>query len=187
MKKKVLSVLLSTAMVASLLVGCGGGSETSEPAADTAAADDSAADDAAADDAAADDAAADDAAADDAAADDAAADDAADEAADEAVAAPEDTGSVLNIYCWNDEFARRMMDHLPGYEVNDKEDATKGGTYNGVTVNFNVTPSDDNAYQNNLDATLPGNVDASADDKVDIFLIEADYALKYVDTDLTMP
>lgn len=28
--------------------------------------------------------------------------------------------------------------------------------------------------------------DASADDKIDIFLVEADYALKYVDTDYTM-
>ena len=28
--------------------------------------------------------------------------------------------------------------------------------------------------------------DAAADDKIDIFLVEADYALKYVDTDYTM-
>lgn len=29
--------------------------------------------------------------------------------------------------------------------------------------------------------------DAPADDKIDLFLVEADYALKYVDTDYTMP
>lgn len=34
MKKKVLSVLLSTAMITSLLVGCGGGGSQSAPAAD---------------------------------------------------------------------------------------------------------------------------------------------------------
>ena len=52
-----------------------------------------------------------------------------------------------------------------------------------MTVNWIITPSDDNAYQNNLDSVLPGNVDAAADEKVDIFLVEADYALKYVDAD----
>lgn len=36
MKKKVLSVLLSTAMVASMLVGCGGGSGETTPAAPAA-------------------------------------------------------------------------------------------------------------------------------------------------------
>ena len=46
MKKKLLSVLLSTAMVASLLVGCGSSAATD----DSAAADDSAATDAAATD-----------------------------------------------------------------------------------------------------------------------------------------
>lgn len=38
MKKKVLSALLSVAMVATLLVGCGGQAETTAPAADDAAA-----------------------------------------------------------------------------------------------------------------------------------------------------
>ena len=56
MKKKLLSVLLSTAMVASLLVGCGSSAATD----DSAAADDSAATDAAATDTADDSAATDD-------------------------------------------------------------------------------------------------------------------------------
>ena len=63
MKKKALALLLTTAMVASL-VGCGNSASTSNNSsadnADTSATDDAAADDAAADDAAADDAAADD-------------------------------------------------------------------------------------------------------------------------------
>lgn len=39
------------------------------------------------------------------------------------------------------------------------------------------------AYQNNLDETLLGQADAAADDKIDMFLIEADYALKYVNAE----
>ena len=80
-----------------------------------------------------------------------------------------------------------MTDHYPGYEANDPDDATAGGKIGDIEVKFTVTPSDDNAYQNNLDAVLPENADAADDDKVDLFLVEADYALKYVNTDLTMP
>ena len=32
----------------------------------------------------------------------------------------EGEGVVLNIQCWNDEFARRMRDHMPGYEAFDR-------------------------------------------------------------------
>lgn len=67
-----------------------------------------------------------------------------------------------------------------------KVDATTG-KIGDITVKWNITPSDDNAYQNNLDATLLKQADASADDKIDMFLVEADYALKYVDSDYTMP
>lgn len=139
MKKKLLSVLLSTAMVAALLVGCGteepvaseDGSATSEPV-----------------------------------------------ASDEVV----EEGKVLNIYCWNEEFKSRVTDHYPGYvEV----DGTTG-TIGDVTVMWNITPSADNAYQNNLDETLLGQADAAADDKIDIFLVEADYAGKYVNTDYSL-
>ena len=65
-------------------------------------------------------------------------------------------------------------------------DATSG-KIGDVTVKWNITPNDDNAYQNNLDATLLKQESAAADDKIDLFLVEADYALKYVDTDYTMP
>ena len=75
-------------------------------------------------------------------------------------------GSVLNVEVWNEEFKSRITDHYPGYE---EVDATTG-KIGDVTVNWIITPSDDNAYQNNLDSVLPGNVDAAADEKVDIFL-----------------
>ena len=119
MKKKLLCVLLTTAMATSMLAGCG------------------------------------------------------DKASD---------GKVLNIYCWNEEFKSRVTDHYPGYTAVDGT----SGTIGDVTVKWHITPSDNNAYQNNLDNTLPKQKDAAADDKVDIFLVEADYALKYVDTEYTM-
>ena len=91
-------------------------------------------------------------------------------------------GKVLNIYCWNEEFKTRVTDHYPGYTATD----AVTGSIGDVTVKWNITPNADNAYQNNLDATLAKQNDAKADDKIDIFLIEADYALKYVDTEYTM-
>ena len=103
--------------------------------------------------------------------------------AKEETASTGDEGKVLNIYCWNEEFKSRITDHYPGYT---EVDATTG-TIGDVTVKWNITPNDDNAYQNNLDATLLKQADAAADDKIDLFLVEADYALKYVDTDYTMP
>ena len=92
-------------------------------------------------------------------------------------------GSVLNIYCWNEEFKSRLTDHYPGYT---EVDATHG-KIGDIDVVWNITPSDDNAYQNNLDETLLKQDSAAADDKIDLFLVEADYALKYVDTDYTLP
>jgi hypothetical protein len=94
-----------------------------------------------------------------------------------------DEGKTLNIQCWNEEFKSRITDHYPGYE---EVDATHG-KIGDVNVVWTITPTENNAYQNNLDAILPSNADADADNKVDLFLMEADYALKYVDTDYTMP
>lgn len=140
MKKKLLSVLLSTAMVAALLVGC----NNDEPVADAGNTGD-----------------------------------VVEDGGDVAVV---EEGKVLNIYCWNDEFQRRVQDHYPGYVIVDGTT----GTIGDVTVKWNITPSDDNAYQNNLDETLLGQADAAADDKIDIFLVEADYAGKYVNTEYSL-
>ena len=150
MKKKVISALLATAMVATMFAGCGSKADDAATTTDDAAA----------------------------TTDDAAAGD--DAAAEEAPA--EEEGKVLNIYCWNEEFKSRLTAHYPGYE---EVDATSG-KIGDVDVKWNITPSDDNAYQNNLDETLLKQADAAADDKIDLFLIEADYALKYVNSDYTM-
>ena len=84
-------------------------------------------------------------------------------------------GKVLNIYCWNQEFQER-------FEYFKKS----GKLPSDVKVNFVVTPNENNAYQNALDAALLKQKDAAADDKIDMFLIEADYALKYVNSDYTL-
>lgn len=81
-------------------------------------------------------------------------------------------GKVLNIYCWNDEFKTRFEKFYQGPE--------------SVTVNWVTTPSQDNAYQNALDAALLNQDAAAADEKVDMFLVEADYALKYCNSPYTL-
>lgn len=80
----------------------------------------------------------------------------------------EDEGKVVNIYCWNDEFQGRYENYA----------ADLAETY-GVEVKFVIVANENNAYQNNLDAALLEQENAAADDKIDIFLIEADYATKY--------
>ena len=57
---------------------------------------------------------------------------------------------------------------------------------NGITVKWTINPTTDNNYQNKLDEALLKQDSAAADDKIDIFLVEADYALKYVDSDYTL-
>lgn len=105
-----------------------------------------------------------------------------DTAATDDTAEAADEGKVLNIYCWNDEFQQRMTTFYPGYT--DNGDGT--GSIGDVTVNWLMTPSQDNAYQNKLDEALLAQESAADDDKIDLFLIEADYALKYVDTEYAL-
>ena len=93
-----------------------------------------------------------------------------------------DGGKVLNIYCWNNEFRTRLTDHYDAYEAVSETE----GKIGDVVVKWHETPNADNQYQNALDAALLAQKDAAADDKVDLFLVEADYAVKYVDTDYTL-
>lgn len=80
-------------------------------------------------------------------------------------------GKVFNIYAWNEEFKGFFEAY---YNVPE-----------GITVNWIINPSDGGAYQNALDEALMAQESADADSKVDMFLAEADYILKYADTDLT--
>ena len=83
-------------------------------------------------------------------------------------------GKVLKIYAWNEEFQSRFNDYY----------VAAGKLPEGVTVEWVITPNADNAYQNKLDADLLAQ--SSSDEPIDIFLIEADYALKYVDSEYTL-
>ena len=106
-------------------------------------------------------------------------------AAEPAADAAAEEGKVLNIWCWNDEFQSRFNDYYPGVKeiAADKSTTTLN---NGVTVKWTINPNDNNNYQNKLDEALLKQDSAAADDKIDIFLIEADYALKYVDSEYTL-
>ena len=94
-------------------------------------------------------------------------------------------GKVLNIWCWNDEFQSRFNDFYP--EVKEvAEDKSTTTLNDGTVVKWTINPNEGNNYQDKLDEALLKQADAAADDKIDIFLVEADYALKYVDSDYTM-
>ena len=81
-------------------------------------------------------------------------------------------GKVFNIYAWNEEFKGFFEKY---YKVPE-----------GVTVNWIINPSDGGVYQQKLDEALVNQANAAADDKIDMFLAEADYIGKYVDSDYTM-
>lgn len=88
-------------------------------------------------------------------------------------AAPEKAqGKVFNIYAWNEEFKGFFEKY---YKVPE-----------GVTVNWIINPSDNGVYQQKLDEALKNQANAKDDDKIDLFLAEADYIGKYVNSGYTM-
>ena len=94
-------------------------------------------------------------------------------------------GSVLNVWCWNDEFQSRFNDYYP--EVKEIAADKSTTTLNdGTIVKWTINPNENNNYQNKLDEALLAQDSAAEDDKIDFFLIEADYALKYVDSPYTL-
>lgn len=97
-------------------------------------------------------------------------------------------GDVLNIWCWNEEFQRYFNEYYPDVKSVSKDKATTT-LKNGVTVKWTINSSFDNNYQNQLDEALRTQDSTAADDKIDLFLFEPDYAWKYVDAgaDVTMP
>ena len=96
-----------------------------------------------------------------------------------------EAGKVLNIWCWNDEFQSRFNDYYPGVaEVADDKSTTT--LEDGTVVKWTINPNEGSNYQDKLDAALEAQESAAADEKIDIFLVEADYALKYVDSDYTV-
>jgi len=99
-----------------------------------------------------------------------------------------DEGKVINIYSWNDEFRERLEAVYPEVEETSK-DGTVTTLKDGTEIHWIINPNQDGVYQQKLDEALLKQADASADDKVDIFLSETDYVFKYTDkdADVAMP
>lgn len=89
-------------------------------------------------------------------------------------------GKVLNIWTWNTEF----WDFLEKYYADETIDEYTLKK-DDVTIKRTTYPSDGGAYQDALDAALLAQADAADDEKVDLFLAEADYILKYTNSDAT--
>ncbi len=106
--------------------------------------------------------------------------DATEAATTEAAPAPAaEEGDTFNIYAWNEEFKGFFEKYMPGYDA-------AAQTLDGKKVVWTINPSDGGVYQDKLDQALQANATASAADKVDMFLAEADYILKYTDSDYTL-
>ncbi|MCR5122192.1 MAG: carbohydrate ABC transporter substrate-binding protein [Ruminococcus sp.] len=85
------------------------------------------------------------------------------------------TGKVYNVYCWNTEFKERFEKYYEG--------AKDTALWDGVTINWVINPNEGNNYQTKLDEAIKKQSSAADDEKVDLFLVEADYAMKYVNSD----
>ena len=167
MKKKMVSMLLAAAITAGTLAGCGGSGTQSggeaAPASETQSGGETAPASGSQDAAA----------------------DTASESQD--VSASEE-GKVINIYCWNDEFQRRVDAVYP--EVAEtSSDGTVTTLNDGTEIHWIINPNQDGVYQQKLDEALLNQASADADDKIDIFLSETDYVNKYTDAeaDVAMP
>ncbi len=83
-------------------------------------------------------------------------------------------GRVLNIYAFNDEFRERFDSYCAQKIPSD------------IKVNWFITPITNGIYQKKLDEALLRLDKTPSDKRMDLFLVEADYALKYVDSDITL-
>lgn len=95
----------------------------------------------------------------------------------------EEEGNVINIWCWNDEFQSRVTDYYPEVKETSK-DGTVTTLNDGTEIHWTINPNQDGVYQDKLDEALQRQDEAEADDKIDLFLAETDYLIKYNDADI---
>lgn len=99
-------------------------------------------------------------------------------------------GKIINIYVWNQEFQGLFNTYYPGVErdadgnAKTSKDLTVTYLSDGTEVHWTINANQDGVYQQKLDEALANQGSAADDDKVDLFLVEADYALKYTDADV---
>ena len=92
-------------------------------------------------------------------------------------------GKVINIYVWNQEFQGLVNSYYPEVE-STSDDLSVTYLKDGTEIHWTINPNQDGVYQQKLDEALTKQDSAAADDKIDLFLVEADYALKYTDADV---
>ena len=96
----------------------------------------------------------------------------------------------IQIYCWNTEFKLRFdaayakggkyQVETKAYKDENGKELTEIVKIDGKELEWKQIANEGGAYQKALDEALKAQKDS--DDKVDMFLIEADYALKYTDS-----
>ena len=105
-----------------------------------------------------------------------------------------DSKNTIKICVWNQEFQGLFRRYYPdydaeksGYDTSKNEKTGTGDDYlkDGKKVVWVVNENTGNNYQDKLDTALKAQ--SESDDKIDMFLIEADYALKYVNSQFTTP
>lgn len=97
-------------------------------------------------------------------------------------AAGKDEGKTLNIYSMNGTFRDRLRDYYPGYE--DNGDGT--GTIGDVKVSWHIASDSGENYSEVLSDALDNRSDASGDDRIDLFLADADDVGEYTGNDSTL-
>ena len=177
--KRVLAGALSLCMVGSMLTACGSSSSSDDAASSSKKADSSKADSSKAGDSSA-----------------------ADSSSEAPKAERKNTAELhgkdssdkskntLRIYCWNTEFKLRFdaayakggkyKVETASYKDDKGKELTEIKKIDGKDIEWVQVENKDGAYQKALDEALKGQKDS--DNKVDMFLIEADYALKYTDS-----
>lgn len=181
--KKTLALIAVLAMATTSLVGCGDDNSSDDSGNTTTPAANNNADDST-----------DDSNNDDSSNDDSSNDDSTGSSDSVEASLPSD-GANFVINSWNDEFIGMLKNYYCDngeYGHDNGGPVETGATYNegtntitfknGVTCTIDsdylIKPSDGGAYQTNLDQVLSSNGDLG-----DMFLVEADYALKYINND----
>jgi len=94
--------------------------------------------------------------------------------------------SQINFYCWNDEFKTRLNAYYGGEQKTDglgKNVKSVNGSVtvleSGTKIQWTMYTNEGSVYQDNLDMALEN-------DMVDMFVLEADYATKYVKSEFVI-
>lgn len=106
-------------------------------------------------------------------------------------------GKVFNIYAWNEEFMGFFQKYYTAevpyldtdndgeLDVYFEKAPGKHWVDEGITFNWIINPSNNGVYQEKLDEALINQASAANDEKIDMFLAEADYITKYADSEYT--